>query len=197
MSIHEALLRPTAASMKPATRRRSELVERGSTRYPGLLVAAAIAALTLLAALAGALFPELWSTAAPHPTLRGTLGEAWGIFVDNGRLLVAPLILVATRWPTGRVTRHLGDVLVAALLVVNAVVVGLALGRFSIELIPYLPHLPLEDAALATSVTAWLSRRLPAPADRTRWSLAGYASLTLALTATAALIETFLVPHAS
>ncbi len=84
-----------------------------------------------------------------------------------------------------------------ALLVVNPVTIGLALGRFPTTLLPYLPHLPLEDAALATAAAAWLSRRLPAAPGTPVRSLAGYALWTLILTVAAALTETFLVPHAS
>jgi hypothetical protein len=162
-----------------------------------LLALAATIAITLFAALASALDPALGPPGHPHPALHGTLGEALGIFASNSRLLIVPLLLVAGQWPAGRLTRHLGDLLVGALLVVNPVTIGLALGRFPTTLLPYLPHLPLEDAALATTIAAWLSRRVPQAPGRPARSVASYASQTVVLTAVAALVETFLVPHAS
>ncbi len=125
------------------------------------IAAATIAIVTGAAALADALDPALGPGGHPHPTLHGTLHEALSIFVTNARLLIVALLLVAGRWPTGRLTRHVGDLIVGALLVVNPATIGLALGRFQATLLPYLPHLPLEDAALATAAAAWLSRRLP------------------------------------
>jgi hypothetical protein len=167
--------------------------------YPPAVVIAitAITAITLLAAFASALDPALGPGGHPHPTLHGTPREALGIFETNARLLAVPLLLVAGRWPAGRFTRHLGDGLVGALLIVNPVTIGFALGRFPITLLPYLPHLPVEDAALATAVGAWLSRRLPRPPGRSARGVLRYAVWTFALTALAALIETYLVPHAS
>ena len=38
----------------------------------------------------------------------------------------------------------------------NTIPVGLALGRWQGRLLPYVPQLPLEWAALATALTAWL-----------------------------------------
>ena len=161
------------------------------------IAAGAIVIVTGAAALASALDPALGPGGHPHPTLHGTLREALSIFVTNGRLLIVPLLLVAGRWPTGRLTRHVGDLIVGALLVANPTTIGLALGRFPATLLPYLPHLPLEDAALATAAAAWLSRRFPGAAARPVRSVAGYAAWTLSLTVAAALTETFLVPHAS
>ena len=159
--------------------------------------AVAIVVVTALAALASAADPALGPGGDPHPALHGTLQEAVSIFAANGRLLIVPLLLVAGRWPTGRVAGPLGDVVVGAVLVVNPVTIGLALGRFPTALLPYLPHLPLEDAALAAATGAWLSRRLRTAPGRPVRSLAGYGAWTFTLTAVAALTETFLVPHAS
>jgi hypothetical protein len=190
---------PSSATSTPLTPRPALTltIPGGLARRPVAIVGVAIAAITLLAALAGALDPALGPAGHPHPTLHGTLREAIGIGWTNGRQLVMPLVLVAGRWPTARLTRYLGDVLVGGLLVVNPVTIGLALGRFPITLLPYLPHLPLEDAALATAVAAWLSRRLPSTRGRPPRSIRRYAIWTFTLTALGALVETFLVPHAS
>ncbi len=170
---------------------------RRALSHPVAIAAATIAIVTGAAALADALDPALGPGGHPHPTLHGTLHEALSIFVTNARLLIVALLLVAGRWPTGRLTRHVGDLIVGALLVVNPATIGLALGRFQATLLPYLPHLPLEDAALATAAAAWLSRRLPPGPGTPVGSLAGYTLWTLLLTIAAALTETFLVPHAS
>jgi hypothetical protein len=165
--------------------------------HPAVVVAATIVVLTLLAAGASALWPEFGPGRDPRPTLHGTPGEAVSIFVTNARTLIAPLLLAAGRWHTGRATRHIGDVLVAAVVVANPVMVGLALGRHPIELFAYLPHLPLEDAALAMAASAWVVRRLPGADRQPPASVLRYAALTLAVALLAAVVETYAVPHAS
>lgn len=164
---------------------------------PVAIAAAVVVIVTLLAATLSAIDPALAPGGHPHPTLHGTLREARGILAENARLLIVPLLLVAGRWPAGRLTRHLGDLVVALLLVVNAAAIGVALGRFGYPLLAYLPHLPLEDAALASAAGAWLSRRLPHPPATPLRSVSSYAIWTLLLSGAAALVETFLVPHAS
>jgi hypothetical protein len=155
-------------------------------------IAASVGALTIVAAIAGAWMPELAPSARPRPVLHGTVGEALSIFVHNMRLLVVPLMLTAGRWTTGR-TRPVGDVVLVAMVVANATTVGLALGRNRSELLPYLPHLPLEWMALSVTAGAWLSHR----GQRATWrSLAPYAAAVLVLAALAAVLETFAVPHA-
>jgi hypothetical protein len=165
-------------------------------RHPAALVGALILALTLLAAIAAARWPQLGPPRRPHPTLDGTPQEALSILAANLRTLIAPLLLCAGRWHTHRVTRLVGDLLVAALVTANPLMVGLALGRHPTELVVYLPHLPLEDAALAMSAGAWLARRLPT-GGQPHIGLAVCASLTLALAALAAAVETYAVPHTS
>jgi hypothetical protein len=167
------------------------------SRHPAVLVAATIVVVTLLAAVASALWPELGPGRDPRPTLHGTPGDAVSIFVTNARTLIAPLLLAAGRWHTGRATRHLGDAVVATVVIANPVMVGLALGRDPIELLGYLPHLPLEDAALAIAASAWVARRLPHPGGRRPGGVVRCAALTLAVALLAALVETYAVPHAS
>ena len=174
-----------------------------STRTPGVpphpvaLVVLAIVAVTLLAAIAGALLPELAPDRGPRPTLHGTPGEALSILLSNVRTLTLPLLLSAGRWHTARVTRHVGDVAVAAIVVANALLVGLALGRYPAELPRYLPHLALEDLALAIAASAWVARRLAHRAGDAPASVPRCALLTLGVAAAAALVEVYAVPHAS
>jgi hypothetical protein len=156
-----------------------------------------IAAVTLLSAIAAALAPRLGPATSPHPTLHGTPGEAVAIFVHNARTLALPLLLCAGRWHTGRVTRHVGDVLVAALVVANAALVGAALGRYPSELPRYLPHMALEDGAVAIAAGAWLAHRAHARAGLAAPSVTRAAALTLVATLAAASVETYAVPHKS
>jgi hypothetical protein len=173
---------------------RAPTAPRG-VRHPVALLGLIILALTLVAAAASALWPELGPDRRPHATLHGTPAEALSILVGNARTLALPLLLSAGRWHTHPSTRLIGDLLVVVLVSANAVSVGLALGRYPTALPAYLPHLPLEDGALAIAAGAWLARRLPTPDRRPRPGLLACASLTLALAALAALVETYAVPH--
>ena len=71
-------------------------------------------------------------------------------------------------------------------------VVGLALGRDQGSLVPYLPGLPCEWAALAVAAAAWLAARRGQ--DRPA-AIAPYGAGVLALAAIAAALETFMTPH--
>ena len=95
----------------------------------------------------------------PHPTLHGTLGELASVIANNLRVLAAPFLLAVFHWPAGRITRRLGDVLIAALIAQNTLAVGLALGRWGDRLLPYVPQLPLEWTALGIAGAAWLTAR--------------------------------------
>jgi hypothetical protein len=158
-----------------------------------VLLGLIILALTLLATIASTVWPELGTDRRPQPTLHGTPAEALAILLGNARTLALPLLLSAGRWHTHPSTRLVGDLLVTALVIANPVNVGLALGRHPTALPAYLPHLPLEHAALAIAASAWLTRRLPD--RRPTAGLLACAALTLTLTALAALIETYAVPH--
>jgi hypothetical protein len=114
--------------------------------------------------------------------------------VANLRVLAAPLVLTTARWHRSRVTRTLGDAIVLADLVVTPFVVGAALGLHGTTLVPFLPHVPIEWAALSTTVAAWLSARR---STSTSWrTIASYAVVVVVLAAAAAIVETIAVPHA-
>ena len=164
-------------------------------RHPALAVAAAIAVITISAAITAMAAPQLGPAIAPHPTLHGTPDEVVSIVVQNLRTLIAPLLLIAGRWHTGRVTRHVGDLLVATLVIANATLVGLALGRYPTQLPAYLPHLPLEDGAVAIAAGAWLARRTKQRTGTPAPSLSRTALLMLTVTIAAAIVETYAVPH--
>jgi hypothetical protein len=150
-------------------------------------------ALTILGVLLGHTWPAIAAGGTVHPTLHGTVGEASSIFAHNARVLTAPLILATAHWGRGLVTRALGDAIVAATLLVSPLLVGGALGRHGTGLLAYLPHLPLEWAALSIATSAWVTSRRGDTRART---LAAYAAAALLLATTAALVETFTTPHA-
>ena len=192
MTRHRALA-PTTSSPTPRA-----TLARVVSRHPTLLIAITIVALTAVAAAVSAVWPQLGPGRQPRPTLHGTPGEVVSIFVTNARTLIAPLLLAAGRWHTGRTTRHVGDVVVAALVISNPVMVGLALGRHSLELLEYLPHLPIEDAALAIAASAWIARRVRSAAESPPpASVARCTAVTAAVALLAAFVETYAVPRAS
>ena len=151
----------------------------------------AVWAVTAAAALLGWSVPALTPGAAPHPALHGTISDFTAIVVINLRVLCAPFLLTAFRFPTGRRSRALGDLVVVGLLAGNALRVGLALGRDGVDLLPYVPQLPLEWLAAAVAGGAWLTLRRH-PKARTA---AEYASVVLALVVVSAAVETLATPH--
>jgi hypothetical protein len=163
-------------------------------REPGSGLVAALAAVWLLTAvgrLVGLVAPGLAPGGVPHPTLHGTVADALSILATNLRLLAVPFALVLLGFHRSRGARMFGDLLVGAVVVLNALRVGLALGRYGTGLIPYIPQLPVEWFALALSASAWMAARGVQPRVlRTR------ALQTLLAAATAAAIEALLTPHA-
>ncbi|MDQ6807546.1 MAG: hypothetical protein M3065_21930 [Actinomycetota bacterium] len=160
------------------------------------LTAAAGAVLTITGAgvLAGALAPALAGSTHPHPTLVGTVGEASSILLNNLRALPAPFLLVIFGFPAARITRTVGDLAVAAILALNCIPVGIALGRWQGRLLPYVPHLPIEFSALTCSTCAWLIAR---DNSKRRRELAVLALTTVTLLIGAACLETWATPHRS
>ncbi len=92
----------------------------------------------------------------------------------------------------GGYARQFGDLLIAAVLLINTLPVGLAFARYGARLLPYLPHLPLEWLALALCLACWLQLRT---GQIGRKAIVGYAIAVLATTAAAAACETLLSPH--
>lgn len=151
-------------------------------------------ALTALGGLLGLVAPRIAPGGVPQPTLNGTITEAASIFVHNLRVLAGPLILAAARWGHGRTTRAIGDVVVGATVLVSPLLVGATLARHGRSLLAYLPHVPVEWAALSVAAGAWIAARPERLSTRT---LAAYVTTTVALAALAAVIETLSIPHAT
>lgn len=163
--------------------------------YAGMWLVTLVAASTM--ALAGpgvrswlrrALGLTLSHAGAPHPSVRRVLA----LLAHNLPLAAWPLLLGLLGIEGSRRATRVASLLVGACALVNATLVGLALGACGTSLLPYLPQLPLEWAGLATGYASWpvqlqagMSRR-----ERARW----LAVIASALTVAAAL-ETVAVPH--
>jgi hypothetical protein len=151
-----------------------------------------VLALTTLGVLLGVLAPALAGNVRPHPALTGTLATAAGIFANNLWLLAAPFALCLLGYNTDQVSRHTGDLLVLVLVAVNALRVGVELGHWRGQLIPYVPQLPLEWTALAIAASVWLTARTQ-PVSRRRLMI--LAAAIVLLLAAAAAFETWGTPH--
>lgn len=116
--------------------------------------------------------------------LRLVVANAWMAWP----LLVAQLGGARIAW-----ARTLTDVALIGNLALNTILVGAALGRYGPPLVPWLPHLPVEWAALAVAASGWLGARSGAIAGGR--ALASRLVLFLALLLTAAALETYAVPH--
>jgi hypothetical protein len=155
----------------------------------------ALGVATVVGAVAGVTWPALGPATHPHATLHPSASAVASILLNNLCVLAAPFILIAAGFDRAWRSRVAGDAVVGAILVGNAIAVGLALGRWRGTLIPFVPQLPLEYLAAATAAAAWLDARR-CPRSSGSWIAMPYAAATIALTAGAAAIEVLLTPHA-
>jgi hypothetical protein len=157
-----------------------------------LYATSAVVGLTALGAVAGALVPALAGAVRPHAALKGDVSDALGILGENGVALSVPFALWALRLPSTGLGRRFGDALVLFIVLRNTISVGIELGRWRDQLLPYIPQLPLEWAALSVATAAWLLTRNGCPNRR---SIACLAVALLLLLAAAAAAETWCTPH--
>jgi len=188
MAAAELTLNPTTGDL--GARARVTPPRRPATKL--LATLAAVWLLTAIGGIVGVLAPGLTPIGGPHPALHGSVTDLLSILATNLRLLSVPFALALLGFQHSRRARAFGDVLVGVLVTLKAFRVGLALGRYGLELIPYIPQLPIEWLALALSATAWIAARHDAQprALRTR------ALQTFLAAAAAASIEALLTPHA-
>jgi hypothetical protein len=160
----------------------------------GRLAVAAVGVLatTLLGGVVAVLDPGTAGGTAPHPVLAGTPGEAASILATNTATLAIPYLLCVPGMAGHPVGRRIGDLAVAALTCQNTMPIGIALTHWRAQLLPYIPQLPVEGAALTTAVAAWIAGR---EGQVTRRSLTGLATGTLVLLVVAAALETWGTPH--
>lgn len=147
-------------------------------------------ALTAAAASAGPLTPlaDRWFPHAPDPQGVTVLG----LLVHNVAIALAPLALVAVRWHTSPRWRRAGDVVIGLLLARQAIVLGLAIGAWP-QVLPHLPHLPIELAALIAGAMSWHA----ASRGRGTRAAAVWVAVAVALLSCAAVIEVAAAPGTS
>ncbi len=158
-----------------------------------ILSVSAVLGLTALGIGVAVADPGLAGSTRPHPALTGSLADAADILQTNARVLIAPFLLVVLGFPHSRLGRRAGDLLVTILTAASTTPVGLELGRWQGRLLPYLPQLPVEWAALTLAVNAWVTARNGHVTIR---RLGPLAAVTLALLTAAASLETWCTPHA-
>jgi hypothetical protein len=173
-----------------------ELAHSRSFETPLRAITAAAAAVVLLTAvgfLVGLLVPGLAGRTPPHPALAGSLNDAVSILASNLRVVAVPFALVLLGLARTHVGRVVGDLVLLVLAAVSTLTVGLELGRWQGRLIPYVPQLPIEWAALAIALATWL---LACSDHTTSWrQLVPMAVLAAGLLVLAAGIETWCTPH--
>ena len=158
------------------------------------IAAGAVLGLTVLGTVLGTISTDLAGPTPPRPVLNGSLTDALGILQNNLRVLAAPYLLGMLGFPRHRAARWAGDLLVLALTAGSTLPVGIELARWRARLLPYLPQLPVEWAALTVGLSAWLLiRTTTAP----RRQVAVLAAVTVALLAVAASLETWCTPRRS
>jgi hypothetical protein len=161
-------------------------------RRPIARATAAVISLTAAGAVLDTLDPALAGQTLPHPTLTGSVGDAAGILANNARVLAAPFVAITLGFQDSSYGRRAGDALTLLVVGTSALPVGIAIAHWGTSLLPYIPQLPVEWAALATAVSAWLASRHGAVdiASTARRGLA-----TAALLIVAAGLETWCTPH--
>ena len=159
-------------------------------RFP--LAATPVLGLTVLGVLLALADPALAGRTAPHAALNGTVADAVSILQNNLRVLAVPFLLAALRFPASRLGRHSGDAIIAGLVAASTIPVGIALGRWQERLVPYLPQLPLEWAALTVATGAWLTAR---HGDARARELAVLGATVAVLLIGGASLETWCTPH--
>lgn len=149
----------------------------------------ALWALTLTAATI-ALLAGIAPQITPDGQRGGSVSETLSILTTNARMaavtLAAALLLRLMReW------RPIFDLVLGALYAFNAAVVGLAIAEHGPAILPWLAHLPIEWAAFAISIGAYLqARRAPLP-----WSLlARYTAAAATALVLAAFVESYALP---
>jgi hypothetical protein len=156
------------------------------TLAPAALLA--IAPARLQALVRGALGATLRAQRNPPPNI----GHVLVLLTHNLPLASWPLLLGVLEAERHHLARGLADTLVAVCLAVNTLPVGAALGVYGLALLPFVPQVPFEWAALALGASAWfLQRREPL---RGTEKIALLALIAGAL-ACAGTLETVAVPH--
>jgi hypothetical protein len=168
------------------TATRAALLRDGATLSAVTLVAVALTALAVLALGLGDDARARFALTLPAP--RGTWAHAGDILLNNVRVTVLPLgaALLVARLPVAG--RRVLDVVLIAVLALNAALVGAALGAYGWPLARALaPHGLLELAAFAIAGAAYTAARRGMGFAPRR--VAAYTGLAWLLLAPAAALE--------
>jgi hypothetical protein len=157
-----------------------------------LALADATAAVPLARDVAHLLIPLDWRQALHDPNAHD-IATALSLWFHNARLALAPLAAgAAVQHRPGRL-RQAVDVLLAVVFAVNVIPVGVELGTWGAQLLPYIPNAPAELLALVIGpVSWWLVTRGRLPL-RLLWLIA---AIVVSLLAVAACLETWMPPQA-
>ena len=185
-----------ATELAPSVASRRGVSEQLAAGYTaGWTVLLAVSATCALVPAARSLAHDLLSVdlhvhirPAPRPTLRAAVG----LLVNNVRATGWPLLAATLGAGRSTLLRRVTHAAVSVSLLVNLLPVAAAIGVYRSQLVPYLPHLPLELYAITTGPTSWLLATHGALTRRQAVLIA--ASMLLALSG-AALLETWAVPH--
>jgi hypothetical protein len=120
------------------------------------------------------------------------LGHIVSLTAHNLPITAWPVLLGALGVHRRHSGRRVADILVVACIGANVLPVGAALGAYGSRLLPYIPQLPFEWAALAFGASAWLLQRHQ-PLSITQGI--ALATLIAVLLLCAATMETLAVPH--
>jgi hypothetical protein len=120
------------------------------------------------------------------------LDHVLNIAAHNLPIMAWPILLGVVGAHRSAGGRRAADSLVAAAIVANTAPVGAALVADGPALLPYLPQLPIEWAALALGTSAWMMQR-QRPLRRSEGVVLFV--LTAAAALCAAVLETVAVPH--
>ena len=131
-------------------------------------------------------------TLTPADNPPPTLGHVLGLAAHNLPVAAWPLLLGLSGAARSRRARRATDALVLACAAANTIPVGAAIGAYGAHLLPYIPQLPLEWAALASGYGSWLLQRQRALDTRRRLAWLGLTSVLVLL---AAAVETAAVPQ--
>ena len=124
----------------------------------------------------------------PRPDVEHVLA----LVVHNIPIFAWPLLLGVMGAHRHRVGRRVADTVLLACVIVDTLQVGAALGAYGVALLPYIPNVPVEWAALALGASAWLvQRRRPLTLREGLVWLA----LIVGVVLCAATLETVAVPH--
>jgi hypothetical protein len=173
----------------------------GELRRAWLFAYAATWVLTLVSAALLAVNPAgldgpvrhvLGATLDPQRNPPPSIGHVLLLLAHNLPLASWPLLLGVVGAHCRRLARQAADVLVAAVFTVNVLTVGAGLGVYGLPLLPYIPQVPLEWAALALGASVWLMQRRDPLTGRQGAALF---ALIEGVLLCAAVLETVAVPH--